>query len=432
MSSPQDLPSIDEITESALSSSIFNHPHVRKLWELSGDKTLFKKSPDQLSSLRRDLLRSSLRFFSDMSDFYSDLFSRLEIYPESAELEDLVKLAIPSDLLRGEGYKKFLINNVLSERHFTFSSSGTTSNVPVRVFRTYLELAMMTKANVNLFEYVYGGELKQGEGIALFLAARELRSRLNFVAFVDLALQAKRIPLLYGMELSKEESTGSQWKKLVPNKKIIMEFFKSREEPKLFFTAPAGVYLLSKQFNEMNPVLKLISKLIYGLPPVDLGEGGVIVTGGGSKGFSIPGYDELVVYSRRFFKARRNGVEQPAPFMDVLGMTETLTAMIDYYGVMNKIPHPLQEVFLIDPKTLRLIEEPGREGILGIYDPLAISWLEVFFPGDVMKYEISDRYYGKEFKYVRRLSRDEGWELQRACGGTLEEMMIVGDRKRPD
>ncbi len=426
LNSTQDLPSVNEIMEKAVKSELLTHPHVKRLWELSGDKTLFTKSPEELSSLRRDLLRSSLKFFAETSDFYEELFNRIGIDPGSAELEDLARLAVPSDLLRGEGYKRFIIERVKSEPGIVFSSSGTTSSTPVRVFRTYLELAMMTRANTHLFEYVYGGELKKGEGLALFLAAKELRTRLNFVAFVDLALQGKEIPLLYGMEVSREEASGSQWRKLVPNKKVIMEFFKSKEEPKLLFTAPAGVYLLSNQFENMNPLLKILSKILYRVPPVDLGEGGVVVTGGGSKGFQIPDYDTVVKYSRKFFKARRNGLEQPAPFMDVLGMTETLTALIDNYGLMEKLPHPLQEVFLIDPKTFKNIQEPGKEGILGIYDPLAVSWLEVFLPGDVMKFKYSNRYYGKEFQYVRRLSKDEGWELQRACGGTLEEMM-TGD-----
>jgi len=43
-----------------------------------------------------------------------------------------------------------------------------------------------------------------------------------------------------------------------------------------------------------------------------------------------------------------------------------------------------------------------------------------------MRFKYSNRHYGKEFQYARRLSKDEEWELQRACGGTLEEMMSSG------
>jgi len=419
------LPTLGEILELAQKSKLLNDPYVKRVYELSSDTSLFSKSPDWLESLRKSLLRDALQFFTRHSRFYEELLRKLEIDPKAAELEDLKKLAVPSDMLRGEGYKKFLIDDV-DEGGKVFSSSGTTGNTPVKVYRSPIELAMMTKANTALFEYVYGGELKEGRGLALFLAAEELRNRLNFVAFVDLALQGKKIKLLYGMDLVEGSTGGSQWQKLVPNKKRIVEFLKSKEEPKLLFTAPAGVYLLAKQYESLNAFSRLLYKLMTGTPPVNLGAGGTIVTGGGSKGFSdIPPYDKIVEIARKWFKAYDvNGVKEvPTPFMDVLGMTETLTALIDKYGVMHKIPHPLQHVFLLDMKTYDIIDAEGKEGILAIYDPLAISWLEVFMPGDVVKYVNSERYYGKEFIYVRRLTQEEGWSLQRACGGTLEEMM---------
>jgi phenylacetate-CoA ligase len=87
------------------------------------------------------------------------------------------------------------------------------------------------------------------------------------------------------------------------------------------------------------------------------------------------------------------------------------------------VPHPLAEAFLLDPLTFEPIEEEGKEGILGIFNPFTTSWLEVFYPGDIMTWHSSKGFYGKEFVYKRRLSVKEGWDLQRACGGTLEEMM---------
>ncbi|MCX8185086.1 MAG: hypothetical protein RMI56_03380 [Sulfolobales archaeon] len=423
--SRNDLPDLSEIYSYVAKSKLFNEPHVKRLWELSGDVSLFEKSPEYLAKLRQDLLRDSLVFFTRKSRFYADLLERLEIDPRAAGVDDLVKLAVPSELLRGDGYRKLLIDDVLDEPAHIFSSSGTTSSTPVRVYRTYLELAIMVRANTLLFEYVYGRRLEEGKGTALFLAARELRNQLNFVAFVDLSLQGKKIPVIYGMDLVTEvREGGSQWTKLVPNKRRILEFLRSKEEPKLFFTAPAGVYFLSKQMLEMSFIKKLMYKLMTGTPPIDLGRGGVIVTGGGSKGMDIPPYGEIVKLSSNIFRSRdERGELVDPPFMDVLGMTETLTALIDRYGVMNKVPHPLQEVFLVDPKTYKLIATPGRDGILGIYDPLAISWLEVFLPGDIVRFHESSRYYGREFVYVRRLTKEEGWDLQRACGGTIEEMM---------
>lgn len=282
----------------------------------------------------------------------------------------------------------------------------------------------MVKANTALFEYVYGGRLEPNKGVALFTAAEELRHRLNFVAFVHLSLEAKNIKLIYGMDLVEGENQGTAWQKLVPNKDRILEFLKSKEEPKLFFTAPAGVYLMAKQFETMNIIRRAAYKLVSGAPPVNLGRGGVVVTGGGSKGMSIPPYDEIVKLSRKHFKSMdRDGNEIPTPFMDVLGMTETLTAFLDNYGKMDKVPYPLSEVFLLDPKTFQTIEEGGKEGIVGIFNPSTTSWLELFYPGDIMISLPSNRFYGKEYRYIRRLYVEEGWDLQRACGGTLEEMM---------
>lgn len=191
---------------------------MKRLFELSQDKTLFEKSPDYLAKLRRDLLRSSLDFFARNSEFYQRMFDSLGIDPKATEVEDLAKLAVPSDLLRGEGIEKFYIPKK-DEGGYVFRSSGTTGKDPVRVYRSPIELLMMTMANANLFEYVYGHFLEPGKGLALFLAAEELKNHLNFVAFVDLALQCKKIPLLYGMDLLPESSGGPLWKRLVPTSK---------------------------------------------------------------------------------------------------------------------------------------------------------------------------------------------------------------------
>jgi phenylacetate-CoA ligase len=112
--------------------------------------------------------------------------------------------------------------------------------------------------------------------------------------------------------------------------------------------------------------------------------------------------------------------------MDVLGMTETLTALIDNFGIMDKVPHPLSEIFLLDPNDMSVKEGDDQKGALCIFNPFVTSWLELFYPGDIMSSHMSDRYYGREFVYERRLTVEEGWDLQRACGGAMEEMMDKG------
>ena len=407
-----------------------NDDHVRKVWDLvQKGPNLFKMSPCELASLRLDLARSSLDYFSRHSTFYSELFDRMGIVPKKATLSDIAKLAIPSDLLRGEGQRPMLIDGIEPGGE-TFQSSGTTGKDPVRIYRSPLDLALMLKANTDLFEYVYGDVLKDGEGVALFMAAPELRFKLSFVAFVHMTLENKGIELLYGMDLENKDQAGTPWQKLTPNKENLLKFLKSKKEPKLFFTAPAGVHLLGKKFDEMGALKKMMFKLAAGAPPIRLGRGGVIVTGGGSKGFvDLPPYDQLVANSRKNFTSLSSeGSKVDVPFMDVLGMTETLTAMIDRHGVMGMVPHPLAEAFLLDPVTFEPIDVAGKDGILAIFNPFVTSWMECFYPGDIMSFKISDRFYGKEFTYRRRLTVEEGWDMQRACGGTLEEMMAKGGK----
>jgi phenylacetate-CoA ligase len=415
---------VAEIFDRASRSPLLRDNYIEKVWSMVQGDALFKKSPDQLRDLRHQMTRECLQYFARHSPYYQDLFERLEIDVRSVGIEDLAKLAVPSDMLRGEGQKTFLISD-LEQNGETFQSSGTTGRAPVKLYRSPVDLAIMVKANAVLFEYVYGDVLEQNQGIALFMAAPELRHRLSFVAFVELALESKGIELIYGMDLHEGMEGDRPWQKLEPNTKRIMRFLKSREEPKLFFTAPAGVYLLTKRMNELTTGKYILQKLATRSPPVKLGKGGIIVTGGGTKGFDdLPPYDQIVQMSRKQFTAKtKQGDPRPAPFMDVLGMTETLTALIDHHGVMDKLPYPLSEVFMLDPRTFQPIKEDAKEGILCIFNPFTTSWLECFYPGDIMSSKPSDRYYGKEFLFQRRLTIKEGWELQRACGGSLEEMM---------
>ncbi len=414
----------EEIKTLASKSKLLKDPYVKKVHDLVKNDGLFKKSPDQLTKIRKGLLRDCLAYFSKKNDYYANLFENLNIVPKSADFADLAKLAVPSDMLRGDGQKPFLIKDLESDGK-TYTSSGTTGKMPVRVYRSPLDLDIMMKANTDIFEYVYGDYLEEGKGTALFMAAPELQDRLYFIASVYLALENKGLDLIYGMDMKQTDDNVSLWQKLVPNKENIVKFLKIKEGPKLFFTAPAGMYLMSQKFETMGIFRKLAYKMATGSPPVDLKEGGAIITGGGSKGASdLPAYDKIVDLSRKHFTSSdKNSNKRRVPFMDVLGMTETLTAMIDRFGVMDKVPHPLSHVFLLDKNTLEPMDEDGKEGVLGVFNPFVTSWLEVFYPGDLMESHPSERYYGKEYVYKRRFTVEEGWDLQRACGGTLEEMM---------
>jgi phenylacetate-CoA ligase len=415
---------LHNVKESARESPLFSDPYVKKVYDLVNDTSLFSASPDKLLGLRRDLLRGALAFFAKHNPTYGPLLESLDIAPKSADFPDLGRLAVPSDMLRGEGQTPFLIGDVDAGGQ-TFRSSGTTGKMPVTIYRSPLDLDIMLKANTDLFEYVYGDTLTQGEGTALFMAAPELRDKLYFIASVHMTLENKGLDLIYGMDMAQSTDPSKPWLQLQPNKDNIKRFLSCKDGPKLFFANPGGVHLMNEKFATMGLFKKIAFKLAAGAPPVNLREGGVIVTGGGNKGMSgIPPYADIAARSQDYFTAStRSGAPQKVPFMDVLGMTETLTALIDRHGVMDKVPHPLSHVFLLDPKTMEVREDEGTEGILGIFNPFVTSWPEIFYPGDLMTWHASDRYYGREFVYSRRLTVEEGWSLQRACGGTLEEMM---------
>lgn len=401
-----------------------NDPYVQKIMDLAGDRSLFEKSPDQLLSLRKSLFRDLLSFLSKHSSHYRTMFERLRIDPKSADLqEDLPKVILTADTLRGEAWKSLVVDGV-EQGGLVFSSSGTTQKEPVQIYRSPTDLEVMTRANTNLFEFVYGDILK--DGVALFMAAPELKDQLNFVAFVDMCLNRKGIELIYGMRLLQGE--GAPWSRLVQDRSKIVKFFKSKKEPKLFFTAPAGVFLICKNFEEMSSLKRLLGKLVAGAPPVSLRTQGIVVTGGGSKGIlGVPEYGALVKMASRHFVAQdTKGTNVPAPFMDVYGCTETLTAILSRFGSHYGIPHPLQHVFLVDPRTYKPLKEGDGEGVLGFLDLHNTSFLGTFYPGDIFRSHKSNLCYGQEFSFVRRLQASEGWSLQRACGGALEELMSRG------
>ena len=89
--------------ERGAQSRLLEDPHVKRVWDLINGDSLFKMSQNDLASLRESLRRESLQYFARHSPYYSDLFERLDIDPAKATLQDVAKMAIPSDMLRGTG-----------------------------------------------------------------------------------------------------------------------------------------------------------------------------------------------------------------------------------------------------------------------------------------------------------------------------------------
>ena len=414
--------------ERGQSSRLIEDPHVRRVQEqLARGKELFLLRSNELEQIRLELRRSAFDFFRRHSRFYDHLFEHLNIDVQAASLTDLARLAIPSDLLRGIGQMGYLIDN-WEKGGSTFQSSGTSGKDPVKVYRSPLDLAHMQRATTDLFEHVRGCVYAQDKGTVLMMAAPEMRERMAFVSFVDLTVGKKGARLLYGMELGKDEKGEVSWERLVANRENVIAFMRAKEEPKLLFASPVVIDMLSNKFEGLGAVERLASRLTTGAPPVELGRGGIVITAGGSKkAVGLPEYGVMVEQARKHMRAMDDeGRPVPVPFMDLLGMAEGLTPMASMYGVHGKLPHPLADVFLLNPVTFEVMEEEGKEGILAMFNPMTTSWLECFYPGDIARFARSERYYGKEFEHVRRLTAQEGWGMQRACGGSMEDMLRAG------
>ena len=272
-----------DVWEEAQQSVLFDDPHVRLVWELVHQgPALFHNTPSELELMRDRLRRSCLDFFQRRSPYHAMLFDHFHIDPSHATIEDLAKLAIPSDLLRGDGQRIFMIPETEAGGK-TFQSSGTTGKEPVMVYRSPLDLALMQRATTDLFEHVRGNVYAQDKGTVLMMAAPEMKERMAFVSFVDLTVGNKGARLMYGMDLLRDEKGEVRWGKLETNKENIIAFMRSRDEPKLLFAPPVVIDMLSKRFGDMGPLQRLASRLTTSAPPLQMGRGGIVITAGGSK-----------------------------------------------------------------------------------------------------------------------------------------------------
>ncbi|HEY3419710.1 MAG TPA: hypothetical protein VGK23_04080 [Methanomassiliicoccales archaeon] len=412
---------VESIFAAASTSTMLNDPHVSRMWELMNDTSLFSMAPEKLEKMRLECVRSSLDFFRRRSSLYRRMMDDIGIVPQKAGIQDLARLAVPSDVLRGDGHRDLLIEDHEPGGRF-LSSSGTSKREPVKVYRSPLDLAMMVLGNTAVLGYVTDNQFKHGQGIGMFMGPEQLSGKLTFVVIVESALERKGMEIVWGMDMD-GEGTGTVWNKMVPNRNKMARFFKSDQSPKMFFTAPIGLHLLSQRFSSQKSAVRFLSKIKIGAPPIDLGKGGFVTTGGGMKDFTdLPELNEIIRASKGFFVSKdAQGNVRETPFVDGLGMTETATIMMDRFGVMDKVPHPLSQVFLMDPRTFEVIEEDGKEGLLGIFNPFVTSWMECVYPGDIVTAHRSDRYYGREYVFVRRMGASKAVGSTRACGGELEE-----------
>ena len=109
----------------------------------------------------------------------------------------------------------------------------------------------------------------------------------------------------------------------------------------------------------------------------------------------------------------------PAPWFDGLGHTEGLLICLTRANQDVRVPHPLEEVFLVD-EGLQLVER--GEGFAGHWNPLNTTYFEAFYPGDVYRAVDDDGYYGRGFIYVRRAPLGESECVCPGCSAVVEDL----------
>ena len=172
-------------------------------------------------------------------------------------------------------------------------------------------------------------------------------------------------------------------------------------------------------------------------PPVYLGKDGILMIGGGLKRLpeEITSLSQVVQATGENIIAGNNKNDNPAPVIDMLGLTESINVFI---GVPTdpfsnspwvKYPHPLTYVALLNsPNDLTPVENPvpGKEYLLFYVNLMTLDYVEAIIPGDFVlaseKENSIETALGSRnisqagFIYSRRAEQNEGFKIREGCG----------------
>ena len=206
--------------------------------------------------------------------------------------------------------------------------------------------------------------------------------------------------------------------------RAMRNFFASREAPKILVTGSAGLFATVANPNLMR---QAAIKLFLGLPPIDLGEGGVLMTGGGLK--RVPAryknMREMVCSIAHAVTSTARGRKVRAPLMDYLGLTESASVFVnraaDPFEEMAwiKYPHPLTFVTTLEsPENLSpLPTDDFEKPHLFFYVNLAcLDYLEAVVSGDFVRRVRTPDQHQHGFVYERRADASEGFNAREGCG----------------
>ena len=411
------------------SESLAADPYVRLVRQHLLDPKLFTEGPEGALRRQRELLLPFLEFFlrHDNDGFYHALYRRKALLDDGGgvrgdvALEDLAVLRIHSDDLRGNGQRRRLIRGVAAEaRCKVFTSSGTSGHAegPVTIARSPLTLHFMHHAMGRQFEWGAGHTFDGS--YALMQATPQMRQTVGLPNVVSDAFETCGAEVVLGARLREDAGDVPVWRRIEPDIEEMRRFFSSSAEGRIaLIPPPALAQLISDE-----ELVRRISP--QGEAYLDMGEGGVLMCGGGLK--KLMGYEtlrDLMIAAQRVFRARRDGQLVPAPILDVLGLVESASGFPARAGdpredaTWVKCPHPLTWVGTFESAQrleLAPVDEFGEPRLLFYVSFMCVDYLEAVVSGDVVVRQHTPELPQHGFVYVRRAAEEEGFKIREGCG----------------
>lgn len=266
--------------------------------------------------------------------------------------------------------------------------------------------------NGRRFEWAAGHSLEGA--LALVQVAPEMRKTVGLANNVPAAFESLGAQVVLGARIADGNPDVPVWQRLAPDVDAIRGFFASPVERKIALIPPPAL----AQIVSDHDLIRQISP--DGNDYLDMGEAGVLITGGGLKRASeYATMAELMAATRQVLKAGHG----PVPISDGLGLTESLAVFFGKAGdpadesTWIKIPHPLTWVGLFaSPQRLELVPdgELGVDRLFFFVNFMCLDYLEAVVPGDVVCRQVGPD--GVGYVYRRRASEEEGFAIREGCG----------------